>query len=415
MREYEKSKSLLKIIHTIIMSIPAAVSRSSSSERKKRPCLLLTISSKKRKEEEEEEDDYNEQEEWEITMPPATTTTGGDDGGGGGGSVDLEDNDIDWCRLFDDEEEEEVEESHSPLPPATQHPMVLLLPKKKVVVGAVSDNRNHHDNNTTRNKNSTTEYWPTSSSTTSSSSYEEVDLTLPPKRRVRRLHNIPFPRIMKNDFRHNLSLIFTNVMNSANVEIVKRFYNEFCFSKCHYLDCATVRVKQMEEGSTTTSTTTSSGSGDSSGGSTTHALDIFDGVKPIDVQGIDKLIQRFNTFSQLIPDNSYELLHSYINRDMNQPGSRIVMKMKMTATVIKHGVVAVRSPCQRRYLVPSHTVEDLIKAKKIDRDSMKLEEHPEDAQNIALSILGETVLWLDNNHRIYRILTRGNLEVNYHN
>eukprot|EP01039_Chlorochromonas_danica_P011521 gene11521-12895_t len=178
-------------------------------------------------------------------------------------------------------------------------------------------------------------------------------------------------------------------MNSVDCNFVRGFYEEFCVRGCQYLDCA-----KIESGST--------------------CLDILEDVKPINVKGIDKLFQRFDSFSRSIPDCSFELNRSHINREINQPGSRVVMWMTTRATVVKHSVVAVQSKNRRRYLVPSFLVSELTLAGKIDASTMNLEKHPPDAQHISLCVSGETVLWLDNNHRIYRITAMGDLQVRYH-
>eukprot|EP01039_Chlorochromonas_danica_P005397 gene5397-5935_t len=131
--------------------------------------------------------------------------------------------------------------------------------------------------------------------------------------------------------------------------------------------------------------------------------------------GLDNLIRRFELCRDSIPDSAILLKHSYINRQIDQAGSRVVMKITAHATVVKHGVVAVVGLDQKRHLVPSFMVDEFVRAGTVDIDHMSLEKHPPDAQPISLDISGETILWLDNNHRIYCIESLGKVESLYRN
>eukprot|EP00981_Chlorochromonas_danica_P004254 scaffold859_cov234-Ochromonas_danica.AAC.3 len=170
--------------------------------------------------------------------------------------------------------------------------------------------------------------------------HEEADLTLPPKRRIRRLNNSPFPKILRSDFRHKLSLMFTNTMNAVDSNMMKNFCDQFCLKGCNYLDCATIEDNHDP------------------------CCSIFENYKPV------------------------HLIHSYINREIGQPGSRIVMKVTAQATVLKHNMVAVRGIDQNRYLVPSFIVDELAQAGRVDVNNMGLEEHPPDALHMDLNMTG---------------------------
>eukprot|EP01039_Chlorochromonas_danica_P002072 gene2071-2260_t len=220
--------------------------------------------------------------------------------------------------------------------------------------------------------------------------HEEADLTLPPKRRIRRLNNSPFPKILRSDFRHKLSLMFTNTMNAVDSNMMKNFCDQFCLKGCNYLHCA--KIEDSHD----------------------PCCSIYENYKPVRVYGIEGMVQRYATVCSYIPDYSLQLIHSYINREIGQPGSRIVMKVTAQATVLKHNMVAVRGIDQNRYLVPSFIVDELAQAGRVDVNNMGLEEHPPDALHMDLNMTGETVFWLDNHHRIYRIDSYGDVGFRYH-
>eukprot|EP01039_Chlorochromonas_danica_P000633 gene633-688_t len=219
---------------------------------------------------------------------------------------------------------------------------------------------------------------------------EDVDLTLPPKRRVRRANNFPFLKILKSDVRHKFSLMHANVMNSMDVNSIKSFYEAFYVRSCQYFDCVQVEVNDD---------------------SPCHILQTY---KPVSICGLDDMIRRLSPMCSYLPDYSLQLLHSYINRQIDQPGSRIIMQVAIHATAIKNCVVAIRALDRNRYLVPFFMVNELIRAGKVDGNDMGLEEHPPDAQCMSLNVRGELIFWLDNNNRIYRMQSLGNLKIDHH-
>eukprot|EP01039_Chlorochromonas_danica_P003744 gene3744-4093_t len=212
-----------------------------------------------------------------------------------------------------------------------------------------------------------------------------VDLTLPPKRRVRRLNHSPFPKIPRHDLRRKLSLMFVNVINSFDLRLMRSFYEDFCLPSCHYIDC-------VEDHGISTG-------------------EIFRGIKPIKVQGLTNLLALIEGSAEATPDVTFRLNHSYINQQVDHPGSRLVMEMTSYVTIAKHGIVAVECKEKKRHLVPAFLVNELVKAGKIKRGSMNIDHHPLDAKSFQLKVEGSTIFWLDNNHRIYRIEVQGNVQV----
>lgn len=210
------------------------------------------------------------------------------------------------------------------------------------------------------------------------------DLTLPPKRRVRRINHSPFPKIPRHDLRRKLSLMFANVVNSFDLRLMRAFYEDFCLPSCIYMDCV-----------------------EDNGG----AGEIFRGIKPIKVQGLTNLLSLIEGSAEVTPDVAFRLNHSYINQQLDNPGSRLVMEMTSYVTIAKHGIVAVECKDKKRHLVPVFLVNELIKAGKVKRESMNIDLHPLDAKSFQLRVEGSTIFWLDNNHRIYRIEVQGNVQV----
>eukprot|EP01039_Chlorochromonas_danica_P000627 gene627-682_t len=220
---------------------------------------------------------------------------------------------------------------------------------------------------------------------------EEVDLTLPPKRRIRRVNNFPFLKILKSDVRHKFSLMLVNVMNSLDLNSIRGFHETFYVRSCQYFDCVKVEVND-----------------DSSSSSILHMFE------PVSICGLDDMIKQFSPMCSYLPDFSFQLLHSYINREVDQPGSRIIMQVAIHATAIKNCVVAIRALDKKRYLVPFFMLDELIRAGKVDGSDMGLEEHPPDAQYMRANVRGELIFWLDNNNRIYRMQSHGVCKVHPH-
>eukprot|EP01039_Chlorochromonas_danica_P010498 gene10498-11629_t len=118
------------------------------------------------------------------------------------------------------------------------------------------------------------------------------------------------------------------------------------------------------------------------------------------------------TMSEL-PDYCFHLAHSYINRQIDLPGSRIVMKIASRGTAVKHNMIAVQGIDKKRYLIPCFVLDGLVKAGLVDVNDMSIEEHPFDAQHMEMNLAGETIFWLDNNHRIYHIEAHGGVSLRY--
>eukprot|EP01039_Chlorochromonas_danica_P000628 gene628-683_t len=217
---------------------------------------------------------------------------------------------------------------------------------------------------------------------------KDADLTLPPKRRVRRLDKFPLPKILKSDVRHKFSLMLANVMNSLDLNFIKGFYEEFYVRSCQYFDSMKVEVNDD---------------------SPSRILQTY---KPaVWICGLDDMIKRLSFLCSYVPDYSLQLLHSYINRRVDQPGSRIIMQVAIHSTITKSCVVAIRALDKKRYLVPFYMVGELVETGKVDANDMGLEEHPPDAQDMSSEVQSEMVLWLDNNNRIYHVESQGSLKL----
>eukprot|EP01039_Chlorochromonas_danica_P002070 gene2070-2258_t len=285
---------------------------------------------------------------------------------------------MDWQSNLENEEEEEQSED-----------LLLLVTEKNS--NELSDGVLESVSSTSSMSSSTlSKALATSSAGSPFMQHEEADLTLPPKRRIRRVNNSPFPKILRSDFRHKLSLMFTNTMNAVDSNMMKNFCDQFCLKGCNYLHCA--KIEDSHD----------------------PCCSIYENYKPVRVYGIEGMVQRYATVCSYIPDYSLQLIHSYINREIGQPGSRIVMKVIAHATVLKHNMVAVRGIDQNRYFVPSFIVDELAEAGRVDVNNMGLEEHPPDALYLDLNMTGETVFWLDNHHRIYRIDSCADVGFRYH-
>eukprot|EP00981_Chlorochromonas_danica_P010083 scaffold3044_cov176-Ochromonas_danica.AAC.1 len=210
----------------------------------------------------------------------------------------------------------------------------------------------------------------------------DVDLRPPRKRRVRRLDNSPFPKIVKTDIRHRLSSMYINVMNSANHLLMESFYKRFCVDCCQVVE----------------------------------ALDDYNyhpmllGMEPIVLNGLSNLVNLTKSIVPFLPDSILQLERSYIIHGLHSPGSKIVMKTKCSATVLKQAFVELQDAENNRHLMPFFMTERLKKAGKVP-ENCTFHLNPASARNESLEICGDTIFWLDNNNRIYRIEIRGKARV----
>eukprot|EP01031_Cornospumella_fuschlensis_P049908 gene49908-61090_t len=63
-------------------------------------------------------------------------------------------------------------------------------------------------------------------------SHEEIPAidSVQKKKRIRKRSR--FPRILKNDLRRFLGLMFANTLNSADFSLISQFFSSFCLSTC---------------------------------------------------------------------------------------------------------------------------------------------------------------------------------------
>eukprot|EP01039_Chlorochromonas_danica_P003858 gene3858-4215_t len=173
------------------------------------------------------------------------------------------------------------------------------------------------------------------------------------KKRWRRLKN-RLPPIIKRDIRRLLPTMLINVCNSVDENLIARFFLEYGLACCCLMDHC--------------------------GG---NAKTILPSLTSIGLNNVISNVRQQVTSSV---DFVSQMDGAEIYRELYQPGSRVVMRTKIQGTKIIH-----KHPCDHEHTYNDEQV--VISAAAVE---------------IVMKIV--VTLFLDNNHRIYRLLLQGAAE-----
>jgi hypothetical protein len=161
-----------------------------------------------------------------------------------------------------------------------------------------------------------------------------------PKKRKRKSYYIPkfaFPRILKRDIRRDYAIMLTNVLNSADENLMSKFFNRYSMNSCQYVDCFP---------------------------------DEYLNNRPFVriAKGIDAIVFRLLQDFSSIPDFVIRLLNTRIKQSHDVPGSQIVCNVEFSGTKMFHYM--------RPDLISSIEEMRLAEEKKGEKKNRKLKSLP---------------------------------------
>eukprot|EP00981_Chlorochromonas_danica_P007156 scaffold1593_cov170-Ochromonas_danica.AAC.1 len=129
------------------------------------------------------------------------------------------------------------------------------------------------------------------------------------KRRIRRVNNNPFPRILKSDIRRSLAAMYVNVMNSGDMEMVGSFFRTFCVGHCDAIFTVNDNI-------------------------------LCRGEMPFRLshEGLSSLEKHMQALSA-IPDMIVSLEKSSIQHSLHESGSKVIMKVLKRWTIVNETIV----------------------------------------------------------------------------
>lgn len=208
---------------------------------------------------------------------------------------------------------------------------------------------------------------------------DEVDLQPLPKRR-KRPRVSEFPRILKTDMRRYLATMFCNVMNSADSRFISSFFRQVCVSSCRSVDysCCPSLPRKVP-------------------------------IKFLD--GLDAIIDRLCEDLHAIPDFALSIKESFTQHRLDQPGSKVVMKVQVKGTKVFQPRFTFMNGSDYSVLsIPPQAYDALVASGKIRHDPYVT---PPPMGNVPfpVDVYGTVSFLLDNNHRIYRMEYEGNIQL----
>eukprot|EP00981_Chlorochromonas_danica_P009683 scaffold2798_cov160-Ochromonas_danica.AAC.52 len=200
-----------------------------------------------------------------------------------------------------------------------------------------------------------------------------------PKRRIRRVNNNPFPRILKSDIRRSLAAMYVNVMNSGDMEMVASFFRSFCVGHCesvHKINDADLGPFPPKGGLPS-------------------------------MKGLPMVIKSMQRITS-IPDFVFRLEKSSIQHSLVESGSKVIMRTLGQHTIIDETFVEYidsegavrRAPLPAfRFLVSDGVVKEeaMVRKRVVCHGA------------VDLSVAGWTIFHLDANRRIYGMEFQGDI------
>eukprot|EP01039_Chlorochromonas_danica_P002039 gene2039-2222_t len=202
------------------------------------------------------------------------------------------------------------------------------------------------------------------------------NLDPPPKKRVRRVNNSPFPRIVKADIRRKYPTMFVNMINMVDADASRKFFETYCVGSCQLIDTLD--------------------------GESGYATSL--GLKPVIKTGIDGIlcfVEIFTSVSNAIVTRG----RAVIEQELRVPGCKVRIANIWKATLPPSCDVEFIDIEGNRQVIPEYCIDTLRLNGRI---------HPQSTitpvTNVSFAcveISGEIILHLDSDHRIYKIENTG--------
>lgn len=204
---------------------------------------------------------------------------------------------------------------------------------------------------------------------------EDVCFLYPAKKRRRRHLVSPFPRILKSDIRRIMSNMYANVLNSTDINLIASFYNQFCVSSCRSIDYANSPIIPQKVT-----------------------------VKRLD--GVQSMVERLGQLLPQIPDFIFQLNRSYIQQELDKPGSTVVMEVQVKGTHLADPLVCIMDQHNESHTLPQSVLEEIQSSGRIANGHIRSYAYVNTPHE--LDVLAIISCSLDSNHRIYKM--ESNLE-----
>eukprot|EP00981_Chlorochromonas_danica_P001668 scaffold369_cov177-Ochromonas_danica.AAC.1 len=206
---------------------------------------------------------------------------------------------------------------------------------------------------------------------------EDVNLAPRPKplRTWRRVH--PIPRILKRDIRRDIPIMITNVFNSNDTELVRKFFITYSVGSCQMNSYAEKEVRSEFI---------------------------------CRLNGLDKILALMFGNMLASPDYVAHLREAQIKQHLDREGSQLIMTWRVQGTRIKDFVVETLDEDQKVQPVPLRVWDHLLASgEKLDTLMQKAGFSSDLARPNAgitpyeIDFILDITYWLDNDHRIYRM------------
>lgn len=216
---------------------------------------------------------------------------------------------------------------------------------------------------------------------------EEVNFRPPPgpKRSRPRVHL--FPRMLKRDIRREYATMLSNVINSGDRKLISAFAHTFCVRSCRMVEY--YHLKDY------------------------FAQDLDQKVPVKCVDGLANIADRVSCEIDHYPDLIMVANRSEIHRHLTKQGSKVVIHSTIYGTSLSDLVIYW---CDERGEEKSVALPRRVHAKLLESAPTYLQICSLGQQaelrlaSYAMEFVGSFTIYLDNDHRIYRVEKEGNLK-----
>lgn len=247
------------------------------------------------------------------------------------------------------------------------------------------------------------------------------------KRRHRKYYDRrvkPFPRVLKRDIRRTYANMLINVMNSYDVELIVKFFTQFCLSNCYLFDDSSEAVQiqpnaimamlnsgngLMNNSAAAAAAAAASGTtGVPSSGPASTVMSLRQ------VRGPERIALHMLRGMDLVPDCVVNLKQASIHQYLNTAGSKIVCKVTMSGTklfkyaftpgsVMLQSILHQTEAQEQVYNVLQMVLGESAAAKLSMEDISQYFQKIMVPNPVDVSFAATITMYLDEEHRIYRL------------
>eukprot|EP01031_Cornospumella_fuschlensis_P027221 gene27221-32888_t len=192
-------------------------------------------------------------------------------------------------------------------------------------------------------------------------SASESCLSKLPKKVRRRKRRLPFPRVFKEDIRRKYPMMFVNVVNSCDPQLMCEFFRKFCRPECELYNCL-IHPQTREK------------------------------IQMFSHSGLSEMLPFAHVkVVTAAPDFVMQLQHAYIKRSVSFRGSIVTFQVRAKASSLFH------------FYDDANCHDQLALSTRAFLDALMARYHTKDRSFNPFELIGTMTMHMDDEHRLERL------------